>query len=75
MLNKGFGECVDCHVWSGIPEGFNETKHFIRCPGCGKPMYLIRGTTSSEVGLSVTKKVIGTLMEHGEEGKWVEGGD
>lgn len=45
-----------------FPIGFHETMHFIRCPKCNRAMYLLRGTTSDEVGLSQTKKVVGTLM-------------
>lgn len=59
---NGFGHCTDCNVWSDIPEGFKESKHFIRCPKCQKPMYLSLNLKPSEIGLKDNQKVVGTNM-------------
>jgi hypothetical protein len=39
---KAWGICSDrlCNKWAEAPEGFNESKHFLRCVSCGSLMYL-----------------------------------
>lgn len=34
-----YGIC-DCGKWGLAPAAFNESKHFLKCPACSKPMYL-----------------------------------
>ncbi len=64
---QGFTECTDCRVWSDIPKGFKEIRHFARCPKCQKPMYLCLNSKPSDIGLKDSQKVEATLMLHGEK--------
>jgi uncharacterized paraquat-inducible protein A len=61
-MKQGFTQCTDCNVWSNIPSGFKENKHFARCPKCNKPMYLALNVQPSEIGLTDRTKVDATLM-------------
>lgn len=50
------GQC-DCNKWGVVPKTFNESKHFLKCPSCSKPMYLIRMIQPKELGLREQDKV------------------
>lgn len=50
------GMC-DCGKWGECPKTFNETKHFLQCPSCKKPMYLTRMVQPNELGLRELNKV------------------
>jgi len=64
--HKGFVDCPSCKVWADIPSGFNETKHFAKCPQCGKPMYLNIGYDPiKDLAFQPSKKVIAGLMPNG----------
>jgi hypothetical protein len=61
-MPKGFVECTDCYVWADIPPGFSELVHFVRCPKCMKPMYLVHVGKPSDVGLRESQRVVASLM-------------
>jgi len=51
-----YGMC-DCGKWGIAPLGFRENKHFLKCPVCGKAMYLTMLIGPKELGLSDSNKV------------------
>ncbi len=38
-MNTYYGIC-DCGKWGSSPPAFSMAKHFMKCPACGKAMYL-----------------------------------
>ena len=65
MLDKklDFMACTHCHLWSEIPEGFQETKHFGKCPQCGQGMLLERGIQPEDCGFTPEDEVTANLRE------------
>lgn len=47
----------ECNKWGIAPKTFNESKHFLKCPSCSKPMYLITVTNPEEIALRDKDKV------------------
>lgn len=64
MEKKAYGVCSDrlCSGWAEAPEGFNESKHFLRCANCGSLMYLDY-TDPRIVGYSEKHKTTATLTK------------
>lgn len=60
----GFVACDKCYNWSKIPEGFNELKHFAKCPTCNQPMYLTRQYEPEEMGYRSNQEIKATLMSN-----------
>jgi hypothetical protein len=64
MITDGFLECGNFEHWAEIPSSFTETKHFVYCPTCNKPMYLIRGNSPMASLHTENKKVTGIVKSH-----------
>lgn len=51
------GQC-DCGKWGEVPKTFKETKYFLQCPSCKRPMYLMRLVQPNELGLRGSDRVL-----------------
>lgn len=52
-----FGTCDKCNKWGDAPKDFRESKHFLKCPNCGNPMYLTRIFHPTTFGFKESEKV------------------
>ena len=52
----------NCNSWSELPEGFNELKHFGRCPACNRLMYLNHTGQPKDIGLNEKQEVKATKV-------------
>lgn len=51
-----YGECTNCNKWGEAPKTFNESKHFLKCPICLGPMFLVHGDPK-ECGLTEKQQI------------------
>lgn len=52
-----YGSC-ECGKWGEAPKEFRENKHFLKCPACGKAMYLTVLITPQAMGMKESDKVV-----------------
>ena len=55
----------DCGKWGECPKIFIESKYFLQCPLCKRPMYLTRMIQPNELGLRGSDRVeITSFIKH-----------
>ena len=51
-----YGICK-CGKWGEVPQGFDEMRHFLKCPNCRQLMFLHKQHHPREAGYSERNKV------------------
>lgn len=64
VIRMKYGECSKCNKWGLAPQTFNESKHFLKCPNCGAPMYLSIHNPTEAGAREINKVEITEFINH-----------